>query len=130
MPKDQTLTVFVRDRKQIKLAAQPPVIALLSFFSLLKPCIELGLCGERDTINTLHLLALGVAFPIRAGQSKKLECLQLAGVRHMRAETKIDERRIVDIINAGGSLDLFVDQLAFQRFVAFLEDVDDLRFVY
>ena len=48
-------------------------------------------------------------------------------MRHVRPEAKIDERRIVDVINARRAVDLFVDQLAFERLVALFENVEDLR---
>ena len=56
VPEDQTLTVLFLNRKQIQLAAQTTMIALLSFFTLLEPCIELFLRKESRAVDALHLL--------------------------------------------------------------------------
>src|SRR5688572_9570155 len=75
VPEDQSLSVFVGDREVIEFAPQLSVIPFLGFLTLLDPGIELLLRGERGAIDTLHLLALGVAFPVGPRKSKKLERL-------------------------------------------------------
>src|ERR1043166_961459 len=50
-------------------------------------------------------------------------------MRHVRAEAKIDERGIVDVVNARLALDLFIDQLTFERLLAAFENVEYLRFL-
>ena len=102
------------------------MIASLGLFTLFEPSVEFLLFGKSGAIDTLHLLALGVALPISTGQGKQLESLQFARMRHVRPEAKIDERRIVYVINARGVRNLFVDQLAFERLIAALENVKDL----
>src|SRR5215831_19546902 len=98
MPEHQTLAVVFLYREQIEFTSQLPMIALLSFFTLLQPPVEFFLGEERRAVDTLHLRTLGIAFPIGAGKRKQFEGFQPIGVRHVRAETKINERRTVDVI--------------------------------
>src|SRR5205085_2254424 len=58
MPEHQALSVFFLNRKQIEFAAQPPVIALFSFLTLLQPTVEFSLSEERRAIDPLHLRPL------------------------------------------------------------------------
>src|SRR6185369_5918095 len=66
VPEDQTLAIVFLNRKQVQLAAQTTMIALLSLFTLLEPCIELFLREESRAVDTLHLLLRRVAFPVSA----------------------------------------------------------------
>jgi hypothetical protein len=100
MPEDQALAVLFLNRKQIELTAETAMIALLSFFALLQPRIELFLREESRAVNALHLRLRSVAFPVSAGERKQLERAQLVRVRHVWTETEIDERRAVDVIDA------------------------------
>src|SRR5436190_22527765 len=97
------------------------MITLLGFFALLKPGVEFFLSKERYPIDALHLRPLRITFPVRAGERKQLESFQTVGVRHVRAEAKVDERRAVDVINAYLLAGLFINQLALQRLVPFIK---------
>src|SRR5712691_664037 len=81
MPEDQALTVLLLDRKEIELASQSPMIALLSFFSLLEPAVEFLLREKRRAVDALHLRLRGVAHPVCSRQRKQFERTQFAGVR-------------------------------------------------
>src|SRR5882672_2784117 len=48
----------------------------------------------------------------------------------MGTETKIDERRVVDVVNADRFAGLLVDQLTLQRLVALLENPQSFGFRY
>src|SRR5712692_10079350 len=92
MPENQALTVLLLNRKQIELATEPSMIALLSFLALLEPGIEFFRREERRAVDALHLRPLSVPLPISAGQRQKLERAQAICIRHVRPETKIYER--------------------------------------
>src|SRR5712692_501061 len=126
MPEDQALPVLLLNRKQIEFATQPAMIALLSFFALFQPRLEFLRREERRAVDALHLRSLSVAFPVRTGQRQKLERAQTVRVRHMRPETKINERRTVDVIHADDLPGLFVNQFALQRLFTFGEDAQRL----
>src|SRR3954471_12810535 len=55
VPKHKALAIFVRNRKQIELAPQPPVISTLDFLTLFEPCVELFLLRKSDSVDALHL---------------------------------------------------------------------------
>ena len=83
---------------------------------------------KRNAIYPLHLLVLGVAFPVSPGQGEQLERLQFARVRNMRAQAKVYERRTVDVINTCCIGHFLFDQFRLEGFISFLEDVEDLCF--
>src|SRR5438128_11098246 len=122
MPENQTMTVTFLDRKEIQLAPEPSVIALLGFLALFEPRIQFFLSKERRPIDALNLRPLSVTFPVRTSELQQLESFQAIRVRHVRAQTEIDERRAVDVINADRLAGFFIDKLALQWFIAFTED--------
>ncbi len=129
MPEDETLTVFVLNRKEIQLLSESAMVALFRFLTLTNPIFELLLSRECGAVDALHLILLGIAFPICARESQKFESLDLPGVRHMRTEAEVDERRVVYVVDARGAVDLLVDQFTLERFLTLLEDLEDLRLV-
>src|SRR4030095_9374770 len=102
------------------------MIATLRFFALLQPRIALFLLCERDAVDALHLLIVRVSFPIRAGDRQQLERLQLSRMRNVRAKTEIDERGIVDVIDARRIRNLLVDQLALEGLLALFAGLGEL----
>jgi hypothetical protein len=88
------------------------VIPLFRLFSLFYPCIKFFLGRERRSVNALHLLVFGIAFPISTRKSEQFESFELAGMGNMRAKTKIDERRIINVVNACRFRNFLVDKLA------------------
>ena len=120
--KHQTLPVLFLNRKQIKLATQPAMIALFGFFALLEPGVEFLRRKERRAIDALHLRLLGVAFPVSARERQHLERAQPIRIRHVRPQTEIDERRTIDVIDADNLAGFLVDQFALQRLVTFGKD--------
>ena len=101
------------------------MIAFFGLLALFEPGVEFLLTGKCGPVNSLHLLARRVALPVRTRKCKQFESSEFARVRHVRPEAKIDERRIVDIIDAGRIGDLVRDQLAFERLFAALKNVED-----
>src|SRR5436190_6714092 len=95
MPEHEALSVVFLNRKQIEFAAESSMVTLLSFLTLFQPTVEFSLSEERRAIDALHLRALRIAFPVRAGQRQKLERFQTVRVRNVRTKTEIDERRTV-----------------------------------
>ena len=89
------------------------MISFLGFLTLFYPGVKFFLFRKRGPVDPLHLHVFRVALPVSTGQGKQLERLQFARMRHMRAQTKINERRIIYVINACRVRNLFVNQLAF-----------------
>src|ERR1700682_2055114 len=99
------------------------MISFLSFLALLEPGVQFFLREESGAVDALHLRILSVAFPVSAGKGQQLERSQLVGVRHVWTETEVNERRIVDVVNANNFAGLLVNQLAFQRLFALFENL-------
>src|SRR5437762_11138683 len=127
MPEHEALSVVFLNRKQIEFAAESSMVTLLSFLTLFQPTVEFSLSEERRAVDALHLRTLSIAFPVSAGQRQKLESFQAIRVRYVRTKTEIDERRTIDVIDADVSPSLLVDQLAFQRFITFIEAAQRFR---
>src|SRR6478736_4019201 len=115
MPEDQTLAVVFLNREQIEFAAEAAMITFLGFFALLQPRVEFFLREESRAVDALHLRLRRVAFPVSARERKKFEGAQLVRTRNVRAETEVDERRAVDIVDADDLACFLVDQFALQR---------------
>src|SRR5689334_1213206 len=128
VPEDQSLAVLFLNREQVELAAETTMIALLCFFALLQPRIELFLREESRAVDALHLRLRRVAFPVSAGERKQFERAQFVRARHVWAETKVDERRALDVIDAHDVAGFLVDQFTLQRLVALVEDAQRFRF--
>ena len=80
------------DGEQLQLLAEHAVIAALGLFELLQVGVEFGLIEERGRVQPLQLLAIGVPFPIRAGDREQLERpADMAGAGNVLAPAKIDE---------------------------------------
>src|SRR5262249_44191355 len=77
--------------EEAELTAQFPVIAFLGFFEPDEILIQLFLRVERDSINTLHLLALLVSAPICAGNTRQTKAVRidLFGLRHVGSAAKV-----------------------------------------
>src|ERR1051326_8562459 len=104
------------------------MIALLCFYTLLEPLIELFLREESRAVDALHLRLRRVALPVRARERKQFERLQLVRIGHVWTKTKVDERRAVDVIHADKVARLLVDQFTLQRLVTFAKNAQ--RFVF
>jgi hypothetical protein len=82
---------FVLPMKQIEFLAQAPVVALFGFLEHRQVGVLLLLLRPCRAVDALEHLVLAVAAPVRAGKLHQLEDLELAGVRHMRTATQVDE---------------------------------------
>src|SRR5580765_2906648 len=70
MPQHQSLSVVFLNRKEIKLATEPPMIALFSLFALLQPGLELFLSEEGGAVDALHLRPFSVTFPVSTSKGQ------------------------------------------------------------
>ena len=67
-----------------------PVVALLGLGAAVLVLGELRLLGERDPVDALQSLPLGVGPPERARGARHLGRLQVAGVRQVRPRAQVD----------------------------------------
>ena len=74
-PDGQTLTYAVGEHEELHLLTNLAVVALLGFFEHDEILVEHLLFGEGDTIDTRHLLALGIATPEGTGNAGYLDGL-------------------------------------------------------
>ncbi len=82
---------FLLEVKQIELAAQLAVVALLGLLDLLQIRIEVFLLGERRAVDARQHRVVAVAAPISAGHLHQLERVaDLAGRRHVRPAAEIE----------------------------------------
>ena len=66
---------FLLEVKQVHLAAELSVIALLGFFELVKIRVELGMVAPRGTIDTLQHGIAVIAAPVSAGDLQQLKAV-------------------------------------------------------
>ena len=112
---------FLLEVKQVELAAEPAVVALLGFLDLLQVGVELFLLGERRAVDARQHRVVAVAAPIGAGHLHQLEGVaDLAGRRHMRTTAEVEPVALeidLDRLVAGNG----VDQLDLEGFALVAE---------
>ena len=69
------------------------MVAALGLFEPVQVVLQVLRTEERGAVDALQLLVVLVALPIRAGDRKQLECLDLGCVRDVWAAAEIDEMR-------------------------------------
>ena len=67
------------------------MVALLGLLDLREVGVEVLLVEERGAVDALEHLAVGLAFPVGAGDREQLERPDLAGVGDMRPAAEVDE---------------------------------------
>ena len=102
---------FFLEVKQIELAAELAVVALLGFLDLLQIEVEVFLLRERRAVDARQHRIVAVAAPIGARDLHQLERIaDLAGRGHMRAAAEIEPVALVidlDRLVAGNGVDQF-----------------------
>src|SRR5579872_3748054 len=89
-PKRETCAYVRGKSKQLKLASQPPVIALFRFFDAPEIGFEFFLVAPGRTVDALQLRVARVAAPVGAGDFGQPECLADFSRRdEMRAAAEI-----------------------------------------
>src|SRR5262245_13022716 len=90
MPEHRAWRLFL-EVKEVHLAAEPAMVALLRLFELLEVGVELVLLGKGGAVNTAEHLTVGIAAPIGACDLHQLERVaNLAGRSHVRAAAKVE----------------------------------------
>src|SRR6185312_14701117 len=93
MEENQSRTSQFLNTEQIEFLADLPVIALLRLFELVEVIFNVLLRKEDGAVDALELLILLVALPVRAGNRRQSEGLELRSIRHVRTAAEIDEVR-------------------------------------
>ena len=123
----ETLTDAVNRGEVFQLAAQLVVVALEGFCLLGQILVKLFLLRERDGVDPLQHLALGVAAPVSAAALRQLDgvALDAAGGVEVRASAEVGKLalRVERDVRVLGQI---VDQLDLIRLVLFLHIFDGL----
>src|SRR6185312_6323922 len=93
MEENQSRTSQFLNTEQIEFLADLPVIALLRLFELVEVIFNVLLRKEDGAVDALELFILLVALPVRAGNRRQSEGLELRSIRHVRTAAEIDEVR-------------------------------------
>ena len=109
---------FFLQVEEIQLFADFTVIAFFRFCLLLQIGIQRFLIGEGDTVNALQRFTARVATPVRAGQLRQFERLDVPHMRHMRAATHIEVFLMVIQANLLDAVVKIIDQAHFEILVA------------
>ncbi len=91
MPQHEPGADLILNGNQVQFFADFPVVAAFDFFQAGEVRIELGLGGERGSIDPLEHRVTFVAAPVGSGRIEKLEGADMAGRRQVRTTAEIDE---------------------------------------
>ena len=114
-PEDQPPSDQWRDCEQAQLLADLAVIALPGLFELRQMGIEILLVEEGGAVDALEHLAVGLPFPVGAGDGEELERPDLAGMRNVRAAAEIDELALAIEAEHAELVQLVVDVFDLER---------------
>ncbi|MNM90269.1 hypothetical protein D3C81_1025190 [compost metagenome] len=126
MPEHQARRFFLQMEK-ILLLADAAVIAHFGFFDALDVGLKLLLVGPRGAINALQLLVLGIATPVRTGDTRQLERLQKTRVRHVRTAAHVHVFLVVVHAHRGDVFGHVFDQAQLVVLATRLEDFNHFR---
>ena len=90
-PDRKTLTYTLREHEEFHLLTDLTVVALLSLLENNQVLIEHLLLREADTVDTGHLLALGITAPESTSHTCNLHSLDKASVHQVRTTAKVGE---------------------------------------
>ena len=90
-PDRKTLTYTLREHEEFHLLTDLTVVALLSLLENHEVLIEHLLLREADTVDTGHLLALGITAPECTSHTCNLHCLDQTSVHQVRTTAKVGE---------------------------------------
>ena len=111
-PDRKTLTYTLREHEEFHLLTNLTVVALLSLFENNEILIEHLLLRETDTVDTGHLLALGITAPECTSHTCNLHCLDKTSVHQVRTTAKVGEIAL-GICGDGTILQVLLNVLAF-----------------
>ena len=119
-PDRKTLTYTLREHEEFHLLTDLTVVALLSLFENYQVLIEHLLLREADTVDTGHLLALGITAPESTCHTCNLHCLDKASVHQVRTTAKVGEIAL-GICGDGTILQVLLNMLALVSLTVSLE---------
>ena len=90
-PDRKTLTYTLREHEEFHLLTDLTVVALLSLLENNQVLIEHLLLREADTVDTGHLLALGITAPESTSHTCNLHSLDKTSVQQVRTTAKVGE---------------------------------------
>ena len=90
-PDRQTLAHTLREHEKLHLLANLAVVALLGFLKHLQILVEHRLLGERDAVDTGHLIAFGIATPESTGNTCNLDSLDSTSIHKVRTTAEVGE---------------------------------------
>ena len=90
-PDRKTLSYTLREHEEFHLLTNLTVVTLLSLFENYQVLVEHLLLREADTVDTGHLLALGITAPESTCHTCNLHSLDKASVHQVRTTAKIGE---------------------------------------
>ena len=93
-PDGETLTHFIGEHEQLHLLTDLTVVAFLSLLQHDEILVEHLFLGERDTIQTLHLLTGSVTTPESTSHIGQLDSLDGTGVHQVRTTAEVGERTL------------------------------------
>ena len=93
MEEDQSRPGQLLDAEQVQLLAQLAMVAFLGLFELGQMLVQFFLREKCRPVDALQLRVLLIALPVRSGDGKQLERLDLLGGRHVRPAAEVDEMR-------------------------------------
>ena len=119
-PDRKTLSYTLREHEEFHLLTDLTVVTLLSLFENYQVLIEHLLLREADTVDTGHLLALGITAPESTCHTCNLHCLDKTSVHQMRTTAKIGEIAL-GICGDGTILQVLLNMLALVSLTISLE---------
>ena len=119
-PDRKTLSYTLREHEEFHLLTDLTVVTLLSLLENYQVLIEHLLLREADTVDTGHLLALGITAPESTCHTCNLHCLDKASVHQVRTTAKIGEIAL-GICGDGTILQVLLNMLALVSLTVSLE---------
>ena len=110
-PDRKTLTYTLREHEEFHLLTDLTVVALLSLLENHQVLIEHLLLREADTVDTGHLLALGITAPESTSHTCNLHSLDKTSVQQVRTTAKVGEIAL-GICGDGAILQVLLNVLA------------------
>ena len=119
-PDRKALSYTLREHEEFHLLTDLTVVTLLSFFENYQVLIEHLLLREADTVDTGHLLALGITAPECTSHTCNLHSLDKTSVHQVRTTAKIGEIAL-GICGDGTILQVLFNMLALVSLTISLE---------
>ena len=116
--------------EDVHFTADAAVVALFGLFEVMQVLVQIGLLEECRAVQTLQLLAVGVAAPIGPGKLHHLESADLAGGGNMRARAQVN--KVAMAVDGDLLVGQVVDVLKLEALVGedFLRPLDGNHFAH